>query len=206
LRLRVDFIEDPEQNERAARDLDEMAQLLEDTLLFAREMTSELPGECVHWSLGDAREDSSDVAAIIRQVCSSRTASGVEVSSDRVIDVGRVNLSSVALKRLIENLIENAVRYGKRAYVATLRYGNEIHVLVEDEGPGIPSQEIDRVLRPFERLDQSRYRGSGGSGLGLAIVNALVQKAHGRLELENRTEGGLRCTVVLPRAAHVARV
>jgi signal transduction histidine kinase len=201
LRLRVDFIADPEQNERAARDLDEMAQLLEDTLLFAREMTSERPGDPGQ-APGDAMKARSNVAETIRRICAARIASGVDVSCDRVVEVGDCDLTPVALQRLIENLLENAVRYGKRATVATERYGAEIQIRVEDEGPGIPPQDIERVLRPFERLEPSRHRGSGGTGLGLAIVNALVQKVHGRLELENRAEGGLRCTVVLARSTH----
>jgi two-component system osmolarity sensor histidine kinase EnvZ len=200
LRLRVDFISDPEQNERAGRDLDEMAKLLEDTLLFARQTTNAAPGESSPEGCDDAGQAHSDVAAIIRQICSARTASGDDVSFEDVRDVGAVDLSSTTLKRLVENLIENAVRYGKHAAVMTTRYGNEIHICIEDDGPGIPPHEIDRVLRPFERLEQSRHRDSGGTGLGLAIVNAIVQKAHGRLELENRAQGGLRCTVVLPRA------
>jgi two-component system osmolarity sensor histidine kinase EnvZ len=199
LRLRVDFISDPEQNERAGRDLDEMAKLLEDTLLFARHTASGSPGELSEPSSGEADEAYSDAACIVRQICAARIASDDDVSFDEVTDVGAVNLSSTALKRLMENLIGNAIRYGKRARVATTRYGNEIHIRVEDDGPGIPPNEIERVLRPFERMEQSRHRDSGGTGLGLAIVNALVQKAHGRLDLENRPEGGLRCVVVLPR-------
>ncbi len=201
LRLRVDFISDPEQNERAGRDLDEMAKLLEDTLLFARETTRALPGESHGDSSGDAADARSDVAATVRQICAARIASGDDVTFDALAEVGMVNLSSTALKRLVENLIENAVRYGSRAAVATMSYGSEIHIRIEDDGPGVPSSDIERVLRPFERLEQSRHRDSGGTGLGLAIVNALVQKAHGRLDLENRAEGGLRCTVVLPRVA-----
>ena len=201
LRLRMDFIADQQQNERAARDLDEMAQLLEDTLLFARETTSEFSDRAAQMTPGNASELRTDVAATIRQICAARVASGADVSFRGVVDVGQVSLSAVALTRLVENLVGNALRYGNRADVATERFGNEIHVCVDDEGPGIPPQEVDRLLRPFERLEQSRHRASGGSGLGLAIVNALVQKAHGRLELENRLQG-LRCTVVLPRIPH----
>ncbi|MGB5103778.1 MAG: ATP-binding protein [Steroidobacteraceae bacterium] len=189
LRLRVDFIADPEQNERAARDLDEMTQLLEDTLLYAREITNDA-----------AVASTSDVAATVREICAAKLATGANVSSDIGADVGAVTISSMAFKRVLDNLIDNAIRYGDRARVSVAVYGREAHVIVDDDGPGIPAEEIDRVMRPFERLEQSRHRATGGSGLGLAIVNALVHKAGGYVQLENRTEGGLRCTVALPRA------
>lgn len=189
LRLRVDFVSDPEQSERAARDLDEMAQLLEDTLLYAREATS------------DAAVDSpTDVATTVQEICAAKLATGANVSCEIAADVGVVNISGIAFKRVLNNLIDNAIRYGERARVSVAAYGSEIHLSVDDDGPGIPVEEIDRVLRPFERLEQSRHRATGGSGLGLAIVSALVKKAGGYVHLENRTGGGLRCTVALPRA------
>lgn len=189
LRLRVDFILDPEQNERAARDLDEMAQLLEDTLLYAREATSDA-----------AVASPTDVTTTLREICAAKLATGADVSCEIGAAVGTVNISSIAFKRVLDNLIDNAIRYGERARVSVVGYGSETHVIVDDDGPGIPAEEIDRVLRPFERLEQSRHRATGGSGLGLAIVNALVQKTGGYVHLENRSGGGLRCTVALPRA------
>ena len=96
----------------------------------------------------------------------------------------------------LRNLLENAAAYGARAVVHVERDDEEIRVVVEDEGPGIPEADLERVFEPFVRLEASRSRETGGSGLGLAIA-----RGHGGdIRLANRAEGGLRATVALPGA------
>jgi signal transduction histidine kinase len=103
-----------------------------------------------------------------------------------------------ALKRAVRNLLENAVKYGKSGSVEIRQTARAIEIHVDDEGPGIPRQELARVLEPFYRLDESRSRDTGGVGLGLAIAQSIVQTHGGALTLSNRREGGLRATIVLP--------
>jgi signal transduction histidine kinase len=74
-----------------------------------------------------------------------------------------------------------------------------IEIIIDDEGPGIPEQELTRVLQPFYRVEGSRSRETGGIGLGLAITQSIVQTDGGELTLTNRPEGGLRAKVKLPR-------
>ena len=109
----------------------------------------------------------------------------------------------VALKRIVNNLLENAIRYGegKPVMVSCERVEQEnkkqILIKITDHGPGIPEQEIDKVFRPFYRVDKSRSTKSGGSGLGLAIVSHLAQ-AHGWLiELKSPHDGGLTAQITL---------
>jgi signal transduction histidine kinase len=187
LRLRVDFIADQEQSQRAARDLDEMARLLDDTLLFARETTGPR-----------ASDASAGVAAVLSEVCEAKLQSGAEVTLNVAKNVGSVGVSSTTLARVTDNLIDNAIRYGARARVTAIRNVDEVHLIVDDDGPGIPEHEIARVVRPFERLEESRHRNTGGTGLGLAIVQALMEKAGGQLDIANRPAGGLRCTARFP--------
>ena len=102
-----------------------------------------------------------------------------------------------ALKRAVRNLLDNAVKYGKSATVEIHRTSQAIEIDIDDDGPGIPQQELTRVLEPFYRLEESRSRETGGVGLGLAIAQSIVQAHGGTLTLSNRPTGGLRATIAL---------
>ena len=88
--------------------------------------------------------------------------------------------------------------YGGRARVGIERDDSELRIVIEDQGPGIPEADLERVFEPFVRLEASRSRDSGGSGLGLAIARGIVRGHGGDIVLANRAEGGLRATVELP--------
>ena len=104
-----------------------------------------------------------------------------------------------ALKRALTNLIDNAVKYGKRAHTTVHATSKVIEIMIDDDGPGIPEQDLSRVFEPFYRLEESRSRETGGVGLGLAIAQSIVQSHGGELILANRPTGGLRALVKLPR-------
>ena len=103
-----------------------------------------------------------------------------------------------ALKRCLTNLVDNALKFGKRA---TIRVddGRELIIGVSDEGPGIPEELIERVFEPFYRLDDSRNRETGDTGLGLSIARDIAQAHGGTLALRNRPEGGLTAELRLLR-------
>jgi signal transduction histidine kinase len=109
------------------------------------------------------------------------------------------NCRPAALKRAIRNLIDNAVKYGKKASVAIKPTPKSIEITIDDEGPGIAEQELSRVFEPFYRVEESRSPETGGVGLGLAIALSTAQSHGGEIILSNRTVGGLRAAVVLPR-------
>ena len=101
---------------------------------------------------------------------------------------------------MLRNLLENAAAYGGRARARIARHGEEICIVVDEEGPGIPEDQLERVFEPFMRLQESRSQDPGGSGLGLAIARNIV-RGHGEdTHLGNRAEEGLRATVALPGA------
>ena len=104
----------------------------------------------------------------------------------------------MALRRAVANLVDNALRYaGEPVEIELLARNPEVAIEVRDSGPGIPVQEVERLKRPFTRLDDSRS-GHGGSGLGLAIVERTAQAHGGRLELVPRSPRGLIARLVLP--------
>ena len=185
LRLRAEFIEDREQREKASADLDEMQGMLEATLAFARDEAA------------DERPVPVDLAALLRSLATDLAETGRTVSyngPDRLVLPGR----PVALRRLFENLLDNALRYGGEARAALHRADGRAEVRIDDRGPGIPEALRERVFDPFFRLDASRSRDTGGSGLGLAVVRAIVQRHDGTVRLEDRPGGGLRLRVTLP--------
>lgn len=108
----------------------------------------------------------------------------------------------LAMQRLIDNLVGNAYNYGGSE--GEVRVTNQIHashiqISVMDNGPGIPDSHLEKLLRPFERLDEARTN-AGGSGLGLAIAERIAKLHHGSLQLINRPEGGLEARITLPIA------
>lgn len=191
LRLRAEFIDDPDQRGRAVADLDEMGQLIDDALLFARDATRAPGGEAKVLDLN------TELAALVaRRRELDQPVTDLTPADQRLV----VRVSPVALRRMVDNLMDNAIRYGGGARLRAWRAEGDILVAVEDDGPGAPAEALDRMTRPFERLEPSRGRGTGGAGLGLAIVQALAESQGGGLRLENRSEGGLSATIRLPAA------
>ena len=185
LRLHAEFVEDAGTRSRILAALDEMQRMTEDALAFIREDMRQEETRTV-----DLHALADSVAADLRDL-----GHDVEVGeAGRVLAAGRPG----ALRRALRNLLENAATYGSRARVRVVKDDGGVRVVVEDEGPGIPEDGLERVFEPFVRIEASRSRDTGGSGLGLAIVRGIVRGHGGDVRLENRAEGGLRATVTLP--------
>lgn len=104
----------------------------------------------------------------------------------------------LALRRMVSNLVENALKYGRRARVRVHRDGTHCLLWVDDDGPGIDPAQREHLLLPFVRGESSRNRDTGGIGLGLAVANSIALAHGGEINLDNRAEGGLRVSVRLP--------
>lgn len=138
-----------------------------------------------------------DINALIQSVTERHARAGREVELHLSSDY-KVPLRPLAIHRLISNLIDNAFAYGKGKVAVTTRItAGYIVISVMDNGPGIPENQISRLLRPFERMDTARGN-EGGSGLGLAIADRIAKLHKGKLELRNRPEGGLEARLSLP--------
>jgi two-component system osmolarity sensor histidine kinase EnvZ len=110
-----------------------------------------------------------------------------------------IPLRPLAMQRLLDNLVGNAYAYTKGEVVVESEITADMVVIrVLDRGPGIPKDQTERLLRPFERLDSARTKNEGGSGLGLAICNRIAKLHHGNLQLINREAGGLEVQLSLP--------
>ncbi|MDE0239090.1 MAG: ATP-binding protein [bacterium] len=187
LRLHAEFVEDEETRTRILAALDEMQRMTEDALAFIREDMQREETRTV------------DLHALLDSVAADLAELGHDIA---VADTGRVLVAcrASALRRALRNLLENASAYGGRATARIERDAEAIRIVVEDEGPGIPEWDLERVFEPFVRLETSRSRETGGSGLGLAIARSIARGHGGDIRLENRAEGGLRATVALPES------
>ena len=191
LRLRVELIEEPSQRASAVRDLDEMAALLDDTLAFAAQSAGRR----------GATAEAVDLAEALPAFVSLRSDLAEPVRLDGDIPAGLlVRCGRLALRRMLGNLTDNAVRYAGAAELSAGRAAGEVWIRVQDRGPGVPQDALSRLAEPFERLEPSRGRQTGGAGLGLAIVDGLVRELGGRLVLENRVDGGFRAELRFPAA------
>ena len=139
-----------------------------------------------------------DLTALVRDCIAEAQAAGGNVR-EMVLVAAEADVEPLALQRALDNLICNAVRYGGSARVSLLADGDMVVLQVDDDGPGIPDDQIERLQEPFQRLEVSRNRETGGVGLGLAVARAAALRNGGRLVLRNRDGGGLCARIELPR-------
>lgn len=185
LRLRADYIDDPEHRQRAVRDLDEMSALLDDTLALAR---TDEPGEAAPAPLIDLRD-------AVEAAVAAREADTRALLADLPTDSVRVHARPLAVRRIVDNLVANALRHGSRARIGLAVEGGQAVLSVTDDGPGVPPDQLARLGEPFYRGDPSRNRESGGAGLGLAIVRALAVRDGATVDFANLETGGFRVTL-----------
>jgi two-component system osmolarity sensor histidine kinase EnvZ len=158
--------------------------------------------EFLSFARGDAMETalSTDPVAIVARVVENAQRAGHDVTL-HVEGQGEAMLRPDAVMRAVENLVGNAVRYGKRVLVSLVLTERSLRITVEDDGPGIPAERRDEALRPFTRLDAARDPNSGGGvGLGLSIAADIARSHGGTLTLTDSTRlGGLKAELVLAR-------
>jgi signal transduction histidine kinase len=187
LRLRSEMLEDETLRAKFAKDVDEMESMVAQTLEFMRDART------------DEAAQSVDLMALLESLQTDYEDTG------RAIEIrGSVAQPFPArpqsLRRCLSNLLDNAIRYGRRASIEVQDGKEQITIRVLDEGPGIPERELEHVFEPFFRGEASRSRETGGSGLGLGIARNIARAHGGELVLRNRGGGGLEAELSLPRA------
>ena len=185
LRLRAGFVADAETQQAIDADLDEMEAMIEATLHFLKD------------GIDVEQPKRTDLAAMMATLVDDATDAGFPAEYDGPRHLPML-LRSLSVKRALANLIGNATTYGTSVRVTVSETVDSIRIEIEDQGPGIPEQDLERVFEPFERLDNSRNRSSGGAGLGLSIAKRAIEREGGTITLANRSEGGLvRCRGVV---------
>ncbi|HTT39658.1 MAG TPA: ATP-binding protein [Burkholderiales bacterium] len=186
LRLRAELLEQPELRDKFVRDLGEMEDMVTATLGYMRGLDDREPLRPI------------DVRAMVdaMQSDSEELRRPVRVTGQ---PLGPFLGKPEGLKRCLQNLLDNALRYGQDPEIVIEDGVEALTVYVRDRGAGIPEHQLERVFEPFYRLESSRNQATGGSGLGLSIARNIAQSMGGDVSLRNRESGGLEAKLVLPR-------
>jgi signal transduction histidine kinase len=187
LRMRLETLDIEEiQRQRSVEDIREMNALVDAVMELFRGDGPGAAEPLVDVDLGALAQALTD--DLIEQSMPVTFADGNEPGhAEPVLAKGQ----PMALRRVLGNLIGNAVRYGGSAEVRVGRDAQGVWLRVTDPGPGIPEDKLEAVFEPFYRLEESRNRHTGGAGLGLYIARELTLRQRGSLSLSNRPEGGL---------------
>ena len=191
IQLRLDKIQPCSLQEKFAANIDEIQSIIEQGLELARSLhTSE-------------KASPLDIAAFIESIADDMQAQGEHVTFTKTPGgddfAPLVMARPTCLKRSVENLLSNAVLYAKDAHISITEEDGNILIGIEDDGPGIPEDMLEKVFEPYYRMEYSRNRASGGTGLGLAIARNMALLNNASISLSNKPGGGLRALIVLPR-------
>ncbi|HEY9024217.1 MAG TPA: ATP-binding protein, partial [Burkholderiaceae bacterium] len=186
MRLRTEMMDDGTDREKFRQDLDAMQALVKEGVAYARTLhgAAEAPRRL-------------DVDALLESIVSDYQDTGHALTLEGSAE-SPLTTRPNALRRILTNLIDNALKFGDQAHVQVHVAERQLRIAVRDNGPGIPPDELEAVLKPFYRVEGSRNRGTGGTGLGLAIAHQLALSMGAQLSLHNRAEGGLEARMTLP--------
>jgi two-component system osmolarity sensor histidine kinase EnvZ len=191
MKLALAVAEDSPEMREIGSDVDEMERMLEAFLDFARGEGGEIP-------------EPANPVELAEEVAADARRKAIEItlySHVETPDEPEVQMRRQALKRCLTNLVDNAASYGAQVRLSTKLNRRVLEFAVEDDGPGIPEEKREEVLRPFTRLDEARNQNvASGVGLGLSIAQDIARAHGGSLTLDDSPRlGGLRATVALPR-------
>lgn len=184
LKLLVQFIPKSEYTEKITNTLNDVEQMMASILDFAKI-------DSLH-----EKKIKLDITALLHTICEDYVDLGYPVQfnaeSDRINIYGRLT----SLKRAFSNLIQNAIKYGEKAKVLLIRKGSAVNIIIEDQGPGIPDNEIENVFKSFYRVKDNSN--TAGYGLGMTIAYEVISGHEGTIAFENMQPQGLRITVNIP--------
>lgn len=165
-------------------DIAEMEKMIDTYLAFAK-------GE------GSEQISRTNISDLLKRVVKTHEKSGrnIQLNVERSLSVP---VRRLTFERCLNNLINNAARYADKIWVTGIDYPNQVHIIIEDDGPGIPEKDFEEVFKPFARLDEARNTEQGGVGLGLPIAKDIITSHGGDIWLEKSNRGGLRVVIEIP--------
>ncbi len=183
MKLQLEMLGDGQDIKDLKSDIHDMERMVDAYLDFAR-------GE------GQEQREVIDLTGLLERCADKARRQNAQVELD-VVPVS-MSLKPLALERCIDNLIGNAVQYGKNIWISLHYAEDDVSLVIEDDGPGVAEDKYDEVFKPFFRLDSSRNVAKGGVGLGLPIAQDIIHSHGGEISLGKSTHGGLSVTIVLP--------
>ena len=182
LKLQLEMLSQKDISKNMSKDIDEMENMLNDYLQFAKTQAKE-------------ETSSINLSSLIKDI--KREFSNENLVLENLEDITLKGRSS-ALKRCLENVIQNGLVYGNNVFVNLYRGSNIASITIDDDGPGIPEDQYKNVFKPFVRLDKSRSLNKSGVGLGLAIVEDVINSHGGSISLGKSKHNGLQVKISLP--------
>ena len=182
LKLQLAMINQKDLSQKMSKDIDEMEEMLNDYLQFAKTQSKEITTEI-------------QLSELFKEIRISFNDNNLNI-----LNIDEISLKGrpIALKRSFENIIQNGLTYGKKVFVEIQKSSNRVLIIFEDDGPGIPEDQYKNVFKPFFRLDKSRSLNKSGVGLGLAIVEDVINSHGGNIQLGKSKFKGLLVKISLP--------
>ena len=182
MKLQLAFIKDKNLADKLSDDIDEMEKMLNEYLQFTSSTYLE-------------KDEQFDLSELINKIIEKYDSTNVSSNlPPRIYINGRKNL----IKRCINNLIDNAIKYADKVNVALTKSNNNLFIKIDDNGPGIPKNEYDNVFKPFYKIDKGRTESKSSVGLGLSIASDIVRSHGGNIKLEKSKMNGLSVKIFLP--------
>ncbi len=182
MKLQTEFIQDKEISKKLAENIDEMEKMLNEYLQFTSSSFLE-------------KDETFDISVLIEEIINKYNNKNISKKLlSRIYFSGRKNL----IKRCINNLIDNSLKYGNKVNIELTKNNSNIFIKVEDNGPGIPKQEYENVFKPFYKVDKGRADSKSSVGLGLSIASDIIRSHGGNIKLEKSSLNGLGVKIFLP--------
>ena len=182
MKLQIAFIKDKELSAKLAEDINEMEKMLNEYLQFTKSSFQE-------------KDEMFNLTELISEIAEKYNNENISTKlMPRVYFNGRKNL----IKRCIDNLINNSMKYAKKIDIELSKNKNNLFIKVEDDGPGIPENEYDNVFKPFYKINKGRADSKSSVGLGLSIASDIIRSHGGNIKLEKSKMSGLEVRIFLP--------
>ena len=182
MKLQIAFIKNKEIESKLSEDINEMEKMLNEYLQFTSSSYLE-------------KNELFDLSELIKKIVDKYNNKNISTNlSSEILINGKKNL----IKRCINNLIDNAIKYGDKVIVDLTRGSNNLFIKIEDNGPGIPENEYENVFKPFYKIDKGRAETKSSVGLGLSIASDIIRSHGGNIKLEKSSMNGLGVRIFLP--------
>ena len=182
IKLQLTFIQDKEISKKLSEDVDEMEKMLNDYLQFSKSGANE-------------KTEKFNISELIKSIIIKYENQNILLDSKKdIYFAGRKNL----IQRCLVNLIDNSLKYAKKINIQIISSKNNIFINIDDDGPGIPENEMINVFKPFYKVDKSRAASKSSVGLGLSISSDIIRSHGGKIDLSKSSLGGLKVSIFLP--------
>ena len=182
MKLQIAFIKDKELSNKLSEDINEMEKMLNEYLKFTSSSFLE-------------KNEIFDLSELIKEIVKKYDNNNISTQISNNISInGRKNL----IRRCINNIIDNAIKYGDKVNIELLKNENSLFIKIEDNGPGIVEEEYENVFKPFYKIDKSRAATKSSVGLGLSIASDIIRSHGGNIKLEKSQMNGLEVKIFLP--------